>query len=247
MSDTRKAIENDHASRVRDMFATIAGRYDLLNHLLSGQMDKRWRRLVAKRLRERFGSKEAIVLDVACGTGDLSLELFEKIGARVVATDFCRPMLEVAARKIAPAAEAGGQRSIQLIEGDALHLPFIDTSFDGVTIAFGLRNLSNVERGLAELFRVLKPGGSLAVLEFSKPVIPGFSFLFQVYFTKLLPFVGGLISGSRSAYQYLPDSVSRFPNQTELVARMQQAGFERVEYQNLTGGIAALHLGMRPQ
>jgi demethylmenaquinone methyltransferase/2-methoxy-6-polyprenyl-1,4-benzoquinol methylase len=229
------------------MFATIAGRYDLLNHLLSGQMDKRWRRLVAKRLRERLGSKEAVVLDVACGTGDLSLELFEKIGARVVATDFCRPMLEVAARKIAPAADAGGQQAIPLIEGDALRLPFIDTSFDGVTIAFGLRNLSNVERGLAELFRVLKPGGSLAVLEFSKPVIPGFSFLFQVYFTKLLPFVGGLISGSRSAYQYLPDSVSRFPDQTELVARMQQVGFERVEYQNLTGGIAALHLGMRPQ
>lgn len=247
MSDTRKAIENDHASRVRDMFATIAGRYDLLNHLLSGQMDKRWRRLVAKRLRERLESKEAVVLDVACGTGDLSLELFEKIGARVVATDFCRPMLEVAARKIPPLAAAGGQLAIPLIEGDALQLPFIDHSFDGVTIAFGLRNLSNVERGLAELFRVLKPGGSLAVLEFSKPVIPGFSLLFQVYFTKLLPFVGGLISGSRSAYQYLPDSVSRFPDQTELVARMQQVGFERVEYQNLTGGIAALHLGMRPQ
>lgn len=247
MSDTRKAIENDHASRVRDMFATIAGRYDLLNHLLSGQMDKRWRRLVAKRLRQRLESKEAVVLDVACGTGDLSLELFEKIGARVVATDFCRPMLEVAARKISPLAEAGGQLAIPLIEGDALQLPFIDHSFDGVTIAFGLRNLSNVERGLAELFRVLKPGGSLAVLEFSKPVVPGFSLLFQVYFTKLLPFVGGLISGSRSAYQYLPDSVSRFPDQTELVARMQQVGFERVEYENLTGGIAALHLGMRPQ
>jgi demethylmenaquinone methyltransferase/2-methoxy-6-polyprenyl-1,4-benzoquinol methylase len=229
------------------MFATIAGRYDLLNHLLSGQMDKRWRRLVAKRLRQRLESKEAVVLDVACGTGDLSLELFEKIGARVVATDFCRPMLEVAARKISPLAEAGGQLAIPLIEGDALQLPFIDHSFDGVTIAFGLRNLSNVERGLAELFRVLKPGGSLAVLEFSKPVVPGFSLLFQVYFTKLLPFVGGLISGSRSAYQYLPDSVSRFPDQTELVARMQQVGFERVEYENLTGGIAALHLGMRPQ
>jgi demethylmenaquinone methyltransferase/2-methoxy-6-polyprenyl-1,4-benzoquinol methylase len=229
------------------MFATIAGRYDLLNHLLSGQMDKRWRRLVAKRLRQRLESKDAVVLDVACGTGDLSLELFEKIGARVVATDFCRPMLEVAARKISPLAEAGGQLAIPLIEGDALQLPFIDHSFDGVTIAFVLRNLSNVERGLAELFRVLKPGGSLAVLEFSKPVVPGFSLLFQVYFTKLLPFVGGLISGSRSAYQYLPDSVSRFPDQTELVARMQQVGFERVEYENLTGGIAALHLGMRPQ
>ena len=248
MSDTRKAIENDHASRVREMFAAIAGRYDLLNHLLSGQMDKRWRRLVARRLRERLDTNDSLVLDVACGTGDLSLELFETIGARVVATDFCRPMLDIAARKVAklkPAA--GGQTSIPLIEGDALRLPFIERSFDGVTIAFGLRNLSNIERGLAELFRVLKPGATLAILEFSKPVVPGFSFLFKAYFTKLLPFVGGLISGSRSAYQYLPDSVSRFPDQKELVTRMEQVGFERVEYQNLTGGIAALHLATRPQ
>ena len=248
MSDTRKAIENEHASRVREMFATIAGRYDLLNHPLSGQMDKRWRRLVARRLRERLETDDAVVLDVACGTGDLSLELFETIGVRVVATDFCRPMLDIAARKVAKAMPATGDRKpIPLIEGDALRLPFIDRSFDGATIAFGLRNLSNVERGLAELLRVLKPGASLAILEFSKPVVPGFSFLFKVYFTKLLPFVGGLISGSRSAYQYLPDSVSRFPDQTELVERMKQVGFERVEYQNLTGGIAALHLATRPR
>lgn len=248
MSDTRKAIENDHASRVREMFATIASRYDLLNHLLSGQMDKRWRKLVARRLGENLKPNQAVVVDVACGTGDLSLELFETIGVRVVATDFCRPMLEIAARKVAKAAPViSGQAAIPLIEGDALRLPFLDRSFDGATIAFGLRNLSNVERGLAELLRVLKPGGSLAVLEFSKPVIPGFSFLFKAYFTKLLPFVGGLISGSRSAYQYLPDSVSRFPDQKELVARMEQVGFDRVQYQNLTGGIAALHLGMRPR
>jgi demethylmenaquinone methyltransferase / 2-methoxy-6-polyprenyl-1,4-benzoquinol methylase len=228
------------------MFATIAGRYDLLNHLLSGQMDKRWRKLVARRLRERLETNDAVVLDVACGTGDLSLELFETIGARVVATDFCRRMLEIAARKVAKPIPTG-REPIPLIEGDALRLPFLDRSFDGVTIAFGLRNLSNVERGLAELLRVLKPGASLAILEFSKPVVPGFSFLFKAYFTKLLPFVGGLISGSRSAYQYLPDSVSRFPDQQELVARMEQVGFERVEYQNLTGGIAALHLATRPR
>ena len=169
MSDTRKAIENDHASRVREMFATIAGRYDLLNHLLSGQMDKRWRRLVARRLRERLETHDSLVLDVACGTGDLSLELFETIGARVVATDFCRPMLDIAARKVAklkPAA--GGQTSIPLIEGDALRLPFIDRSFDGVTIAFGLRNLSNVERGLAELFTGVKAGSQSGDLRIFK-------------------------------------------------------------------------------
>lgn len=241
-------MENEHASRVREMFATIAARYDLLNHLLSGQMDKRWRRLVAKRLRQRLGSTAVTILDVACGTGDLSLELFETTKARVVATDFCRPMLAIAATKVALSAPREvGQAAIPLIEGDALRLPFLDRSFEAVTIAFGLRNLSSVEGGLAELLRVLKPGGSVAILEFSKPIIPGFSFLFKAYFTKLLPFVGGLISGSRSAYEYLPQSVAKFPDQQELVAALERAGFEKVEYQNLTGGIAALHLGVRPQ
>ena len=242
MSDIRKAIENEHAHRVREMFGTIAGRYDLLNHLLSGQMDKRWRRLVAKRLQQTLFPGQMKILDVACGTGDLSLELFDTINAQVVGTDFCRPMLEIAAKKVAKS-----QSGIPLIEGDALRLPFLDRSFDGVTIAFGLRNLSDVEGGLTELLRVLKPGGSLAVLEFSKPVVPGFSLLFKAYFTKLLPFVGGLLSGSRSAYQYLPDSVLKFPDQKELAATMQRLGFDRVRYENLTGGIAALHMGMRPQ
>lgn len=242
MSDIRKAIENEHAHRVREMFGTIAGRYDLLNHLLSGQMDKRWRRLVAKRLQQTLFPGQMKILDVACGTGDLSLELFDTINAQVVGTDFCRPMLDIAAKKVAKS-----QSGIPLIEGDALRLPFLDRSFDGVTIAFGLRNLSDVEGGLTELLRVLKPGGSLAVLEFSKPVIPGFSFLFKAYFTKLLPFVGGLLSGSKSAYQYLPDSVLKFPDQRELAATMLRLGFDRVQYENLTGGIAALHMGMRPQ
>lgn len=240
MSDNRRANEKEHAIRVREMFAAIASRYDLLNHLLSGHIDKRWRRLVARRLRESLGSPGARILDVACGTADLSLALFETTGARVVGTDFCRPMLEIAARKT-----ANRDSDIQLIEGDALRLPFRDCSFEAATIAFGLRNLSDVERGLVELRRVLKPGGYLAVLEFSKPVVPGFSFLFRVYFTRMLPFVGGLISGSKSAYQYLPDSVTRFPDQKELSSLMSKVGFEAVEYQNLTGGIAALHMGKR--
>jgi len=239
VSDKRRAIENEHAHRVRQMFAAIAGRYDLLNHLLSGHMDKRWRALVAARLQSGLASG-ARILDVACGTGDLSLTLFETTGARIFGTDFCRPMLAIAARKM-----SGCEPAIPLIEADALSLPFRDCSFDGVTIAFGLRNLSNFERGLEELLRVLRPGGRLAVLEFSKPVVPGFRFLFKVYFTKMLPFLGGLISGSRSAYQYLPDSVSRFPDQAELCSLMRNVGFDEVEYENLTGGIAALHLGRR--
>ncbi len=222
------------------MFAAIAGRYDLLNHLLSGHVDKRWRRLVARKLRKSIGSPGAQILDVACGTGDLSLTLSKTIGARVVGTDFCRPMLEIAAGKTASLDLA-----IPLIEGDALRLPFRDCSFEAATIAFGLRNLSDVERGLAELRRVLKPGGYVAVLEFSKPVVPGFRLLFNVYFTRVLPLVGGLVSGSKSAYQYLPHSVTRFPDQQELSLLMRKVGFESVEYENLTGGIAALHTGRR--
>lgn len=221
------------------MFAGIAGRYDLLNHLLSGNIDKRWRRLVARTLESSL-VEGAHVLDVACGTGDLSLVLQGAGEASVVGLDFCRPMLEIARGK----ADAGA-RPVPFVEGDALRLPFANESFDVVTIAFGLRNLASVEEGLRELRRVLKPAGRIAVLEFSEPVIPGFRALFRFYFTRVLPRIGGLISGSRGAYEYLPDSVSKFPDQKRLAALMREAGFEDVGYRNLTGGIAALHTGAR--
>lgn len=223
------------------MFSRIAGRYDLLNHLLSGNTDKRWRKMVARRLQPVLERPGARALDVACGTGDLSLALIAASGARVTGLDFCRPMLDLAARK----AQGETPRPV-FIEGDALCLPFEDETFDAVTIAFGLRNLASVERGLDELRRVLKPGGRVAILEFSKPVVPGFNALFQFYFARVLPRIGGMISGSQSAYSYLPASVSRFPSQKELARMMLAAGFESVEYKNLTGGIAALHLATRP-
>ena len=226
---------DEHARRVRDMFARISPRYDLLNHLLSANTDKRWRRVVVEKLRPRL-PLNARVLDVACGTGDLSVALFENVGVRVVGIDFCRPMLELAAQK---------ESQISFVEGDALHLPFQDGAFDAVTIGFGLRNLSSVESGLLELRRVLKPNAWAAVLEFSKPVVPGFRSLATAYCTRLLPRIGGMISGSRSAYEYLPDSVSRFPDQETLSAMMRDAGFTEVSFQNLTGGIAALHTGRR--
>jgi len=217
------------------MFARISPRYDLLNHLLSANVDKRWRRAVVRKLRPLIPAN-ALILDVACGTGDLSIALFENTGARVIGLDFCRPMLELAAQK---------NRELAFVEADALRLPFGSGEFDAVSIAFGLRNLSSVESGLSELRRVLKPQGWAAILEFSKPTVPGFRALMATYCTRLLPRIGGIISGSRSAYEYLPDSVSRFPDQETLAGLMSDAGFDQVAFENLTGGIAALHTGRR--
>jgi len=234
------AKEAAHAKAVREMFAGIAGRYDLLNHVLSLNIDKRWRRIVSAELRKILDRPEAKVLDVACGTGDLSLELNKNSKAQILGTDFCRPMLAFAKSKSVQEAH-----SIPYIEADALALPFEDSEFDAVTIAFGLRNLANVTDGLKELGRILKPRGRLAILEFSAPIVPGFGQLFNFYFSHILPRIGGAVSGSRGAYEYLPDSVSKFPNQKNLVALMEQTGFDSVKYRNLTGGIAALHCGTR--
>ncbi len=229
-----------HAQAVREMFSNIAGKYDLLNHLLSANIDKRWRQQVRSELEFILNNEEAAVLDVACGTGDLSLELARDAKARILGSDFCRPMLKIASEKVEKSGLA-----VPLIETDALHLAFSADSFDAVTIAFGLRNLSNVADGLAELHRVLKPGGIIAILEFSSPVVPGFKSLFDLYFTYILPRIGGLISGSRLAYEYLPDSVRKFPDQKGLAEIMKDSGFSNVRYRNLTGGIAAIHTGQK--
>ena len=233
--------EAAHATAVREMFSGIAKRYDLLNHLLSLNIDKGWRRKVSNELSEIHKREDAVVLDVACGTGDLAIELDRNSKARVIGSDFCRPMLTVAQSK-----PSGGSGPIPYVEGDALSLPFADDSFDAVTIAFGLRNLASVPDGLAELLRILKPGGRLAVLEFSAPVVPGFGKLFNFYFSHILPRIGGAVSGSRGAYEYLPDSVSKFPDQKRLAEMMGITGFGPVKFQNLTGGIAALHVGTKP-
>jgi demethylmenaquinone methyltransferase/2-methoxy-6-polyprenyl-1,4-benzoquinol methylase len=240
MPAERTADELNHSRAVREMFSGIARRYDFLNHFLSVNTDKRWRRLVRERLAEVLARPEGTVLDVACGTGDLSLELQREAKARVIGSDFCRPMLTVAAAKNARFSAA-----IPYVEGDAMSLPFPDATFDAVTIAFGLRNLSNWKDGLGELARVLKPGGKLAVLEFSTPQVPGFKQLFGFYFTQILPRVGGAVSGSRGAYEYLPDSVSRFPDQKGLAEMMRESGLAEVEFRNLTGGIAAIHTGVK--
>jgi demethylmenaquinone methyltransferase/2-methoxy-6-polyprenyl-1,4-benzoquinol methylase len=230
--------EAAHSKAVREMFSGIAGKYDLLNHLLSLNIDKSWRRKVRAELGDVLDGSDAAVLDVACGTGDLSLELARDAKAAVIGTDFCRPMLAIAGEKSGDL--------VPYVEADAMNLPFEDERFDAVTISFGLRNLPNVGRGLTELFRITKSGGKLVVLEFSSPVIPGFRQLFQFYFLRVLPRLGGMVSGSRAAYTYLPDSVSKFPDQKKLAELFAETGFANVRYSNLTGGIAAIHTGIRP-
>jgi demethylmenaquinone methyltransferase/2-methoxy-6-polyprenyl-1,4-benzoquinol methylase len=240
MPTERTVRELEHARAVREMFSGIAKKYDFLNHFLSVNTDKRWRRLVSKKLKDVLDREDALVLDVACGTGDLSVELQTAGKAQVVGTDFCRPMLEIAFDK-----NAKNQTAIPYIEADGMNLSFADNTFDAVTIAFGLRNFSNWQDGLIELHRILKKGGRLAILEFSTPVVPGFKQIFNLYFTQVLPRIGGAVSGSPGAYEYLPDSVSRFPDQKGLAKMMEETGFSGVDYINLTGGIAALHTGTK--
>jgi len=237
MGLTESGRENpeEHARRVREMFAHISPRYDFLNHLLSANVDKRWRRRIVRKIGPML-PPNAQVLDVGCGTGDLSIELFERTAARVVGIDFCRPMLELAREKAS---------QLRFVEGDALRLPFADASFDAITIGFALRNLSSVSEGLTELRRVLKPDAPIAILEFSQPTVPGVRQLVRLYYSRLLPWIGGRLSGARNAYEYLPDSISKFPNQQALAGMMRAAGFAGVEFENLSGGIAALHFGRR--
>jgi demethylmenaquinone methyltransferase / 2-methoxy-6-polyprenyl-1,4-benzoquinol methylase len=240
MSNEQSAAEIAHGRAVREMFSGIAGKYDLLNHVLSINIDKRWRRLVRQKLVDVLANPDAVILDAACGTGDLSIELARNTKARVIGSDFCRPMLAIAKDKTSASA-----LSVPYLESDAMNMPFGDSSFDAVTIAFGLRNLSNFRDGLIELRRILRPGGKLVVLDFSSPIVPGFRTLFDFYFTRILPRIGGVVSGSRGAYEYLPASVSKFPDQMGLIELMTNVGFESVEYTNLTGGIAAIHTGTR--
>lgn len=240
MPNERTANEIAHAKAVREMFSGIAGKYDFLNHFLSVNIDKRWRRLVRKKLETILANKDAVVLDVACGTGDLAVELQTNAEARIIGTDFCRPMLSIAFDK-----NAKNNTKIPYIEADGMNLSFADNSFDAVTIAFGLRNFSNWQDGLKEFHRILKKDGKLVVLEFSTPIVPGFKQIFNLYFTQVLPRIGGAVSGSRGAYEYLPDSVSRFPDQKGLAKMFEKTGFTDVEFQNLTGGIAAIHSGLK--
>src|SRR5215472_1720919 len=225
---------------VRDMFGRVSGRYDLLNHLLSLNLDKRWRARTVERVAPVLSRKNARILDLCCGTGDLLLALSVKRKAPVMGSDFCHPMLVEAQRKAASRAIGS-----PLFEADALALPLRDASLDLVTIAFGFRNFANYQKGLEELLRVLKPGGLAAILEFSQP--PGLVFrtFYEFFSSRVLPYIGGLVSGSREAYTYLPASISRFPGSEMLAREIRVTGFSRVEFERLTRGVVALHLAWK--
>jgi demethylmenaquinone methyltransferase/2-methoxy-6-polyprenyl-1,4-benzoquinol methylase len=219
--------------QIRRMFGAIAGRYDLLNRLLSLSLDRGWRRRAA---RELGAGPAARVLDRCCGTGDLAAAI-RRTGAEVVGADFAHEML-VRCRRKAP--------GMPLVEADALRLPFADSRFDAVAVAFGLRNLADPAAGLREMLRVLRPGGRLGVLEFSVPRSPSFRALYHVYLGRIVPAVGDRVSGRSGPYRYLAETVRAFPDPQSLARTIRDAGFAAPRFLPLTGGIAALHLAHRP-
>jgi demethylmenaquinone methyltransferase / 2-methoxy-6-polyprenyl-1,4-benzoquinol methylase len=240
--------ETDASRKVREMFTEIAPRYDFLNHLLSLEQDRVWRARTARRLRPILQQRDACVLDLCCGTGDLAFALARSGPAQVVGADFSHAMLLRANAK-SKTHRRDGKRDegapAAFFEADALHLPFADAPFDLVTTAFGFRNLANYENGLKEIRRVLKDGGTLAILEFTEPP-PGLTGdLYRWYCRTVLPRIGGLLSGNPNAYKYLPASVARFFHADELASVMRKAGFASVDYQLWTMGSVALHTGIK--
>jgi demethylmenaquinone methyltransferase/2-methoxy-6-polyprenyl-1,4-benzoquinol methylase len=238
------------AEAVREMFDSIAPRYDLLNHVLSANVDRLWWRRTARRFREVLARPDAAVLDICCGTGDLTMALLKHrpAGARpILAADFSRAMLSRGAKKFgAPGArdrKPGAPYAVAM-EADALHLPLESGSLDLIVTAFGFRNLANYEAGLREFHRMLKPGGQLGILDFSEPGgLVGKAY--AVYFRRVLPAIGQLVCGKAGAYNYLPVSVGNFPPPGEMLELMRAAGYVECEWQPYTFGIAGLYTGAR--
>ncbi|MFZ0314708.1 MAG: bifunctional demethylmenaquinone methyltransferase/2-methoxy-6-polyprenyl-1,4-benzoquinol methylase UbiE [Candidatus Korobacteraceae bacterium] len=228
------------AAAVRDMFTSIAPRYDLLNHVLSMNIDRVWWNRTARAFAEVLRRPDVQVLDLCCGTGDMTFALHRRMkGAKAAlfGADFSHAML-------VRAAEKSGKRNIRWIEADALNLPFTADKFQLVTAAFGFRNLANYDRGLAEIYRVLAAGGEMGILDFGEP--KGLlGKLYRVYFRRVLPAIGTLISGVRGPYSYLPASVLRFPSPEEMLQRMREAGFTEVSWTPYSFGIAGLYRGKK--
>src|SRR6201997_140611 len=228
------------ARAVQEMFSAIAPRYDLLNHVLSFNIDRVWWRRAARTFAGILARRDARALDLCCGTGDMAFALRRlagESGAAIVGADFAHPMLVRAVRK-------SNGSSLRWVEADALNLPFPDAYFELVTSAFGFRNLADYDAGLREIFRVLRPGGECGILDFGEPKgVLGAAY--RIYFKQVLPRVGTVISGVRSPYAYLPASVERFPAPEEMLVRMRRAGFTDVSWTPYTFGVAGLYRGKR--
>ena len=237
----RKVEKDAKAGLVADVFDSVASRYDLMNDLMSGGIHRLWKRFTIELSGVRKGNA---VLDIAGGTGDLAARFAELVGpeGRVVLADINGAMLEVGRDKL---IDSGRLDHIEFVQADAQDLPFPDESFDCVTIAFGLRNVTDKSRALRSMLRVLKPGGRLLVLEFSKPGNPLLSRAYDTYSFKVLPFMGKLVANDSDSYQYLAESIRMHPDQESLKDMMEDAGFSRCEYHNMTGGIVALHKGLK--
>ena len=235
---------NSAARAVRQMFTSIAPRYDLLNHVLSFNIDRMWWRRTARAFSHILACSDARILDLCCGTGDMTFALRRRAGkssARILGADFSHAMLQRAAGK---SSSAPDNLSPSWIEADALSLPFPSAHFDLVTSAFGFRNLADYNAGLNEIIRVLRPGGECGVLDFGEPKgLMGA--VYRIYFKQVLPRVGTMISGVRGPYAYLPASVERFPPPEEMLARMKRAGFAEANWTPYTFGIAGLYRGRK--
>lgn len=229
------STESGNREKIEEMFNDISGRYDLLNHLLSFGIDRRWRRRLIRRL---DSNSEMALLDLATGTGDLAIAAALRTKATITATDIAEKMMEVGRRKV---ERRGLQGRITFIRAEAESLPFPDASFDAAMVAFGVRNFWDLEKGLSEIRRVLKPGGKLLLLEFSMPQNRLVRMIYKTYFGKVLPLIGRIVSKHREAYNYLPDSVQQFPYGDALVGLLKTAGFVNADYKSLSGGIAMLY------
>jgi len=230
--------------RVQKMFGEIAGRYDFLNHLLSLNVDRYWRWRTVRIVPPQPGDN---ILDMCTGTGDLALAYHRaaKGQAQIVGADFCHEMLEIGRKK---GIAAGADSQVEFIEADAQQIPLASDQFQIVTVAFGLRNVAETDRGLAEMVRVCAPGGRVAVLEFSNPTWQPFKAIYGWYFRNVLPRIGQLLArNNQEAYNYLPSSVGQFPQGEELADMMRAAGLSEVSYQGLTLGVATLYVGTKPE
>ncbi len=222
--------------RVEQMFDAIAPRYDMLNHLLSFGIDNRWRRQVAKLIKKHNAKN---VLDVATGTGDLLIAIDKQCSCQILGLDLSAEMVEIGRKKLTKRGVKA-----QMMQGDAENLPFESGSFDAVTCAFGVRNFGDIKRGVSEFYRVSAPGALCAILEYSPNQQKGlWNSLFRFYFKRVLPFVGGVISGNRAAYRYLPDSVDGFYAESEFVELMSAIGFEKCKAKSIMGGVVTLYTG----